>query len=96
MFVFYESRKRKLKIRIMNGGRCDERLKLELRNLHASHTLGCTTKKLAIPNDEEEVNTVYLQLNKKKAKTMLIVFFFNCNWNKKRRKPRGYYVTLKL
>jgi hypothetical protein len=39
---------RDLKIRLMNEGRCDERLsieKLELRNLHASHTLGCTTKK---------------------------------------------------
>jgi hypothetical protein len=24
---------------------------------HASHTLGCTTKQLEIPDDEEEVNT---------------------------------------
>ncbi len=41
--VYYESRKRELKIRLMNEGQCDERLKLELRNLHVSHTLGCTT-----------------------------------------------------
>jgi hypothetical protein len=53
--VYYESRKRELKIRLMNEGRCDVRrlmnegrcdvrLKLELRNLHTSQTLGCTTK----------------------------------------------------
>ncbi len=28
----------------MNEGRCDERLKLELRNLYVSHTLGCQVK----------------------------------------------------
>ncbi len=32
-------------IRLMNEGRCDERLKVRVeRNLHDSHTLGCTTK----------------------------------------------------
>jgi hypothetical protein len=32
--VYYKSRKREFKIRLMNEGRCDERLKkLELRNL---------------------------------------------------------------
>jgi hypothetical protein len=45
--VYYESRKRELKIRLMNEGRCDERLKLELRNLHDSHTLGCTTSEVS-------------------------------------------------
>ena len=31
--------------------------KLELRNLHASHTLGCTTKHtIEIPQDKDEVN----------------------------------------
>jgi hypothetical protein len=45
--VYYESRNRELKRRLINEGRCDERLKdskIKLRNLHASHTLGCTTK----------------------------------------------------
>jgi hypothetical protein len=37
--VYYESRKRELKIRLMNEGRCDERLKVELRNLHVSRNL---------------------------------------------------------
>jgi hypothetical protein len=27
LFIYYESRKRELKIRLMNEGRCDERLK---------------------------------------------------------------------
>jgi hypothetical protein len=40
----------------MNEGRCDERLKVELRNLHTSHTLGCMTKQLEIPRDKDEVN----------------------------------------
>ena len=45
--VYYEWRKRELQRRLINEGRCDERLKdskIKLRNLHASHTLGCTTK----------------------------------------------------
>jgi hypothetical protein len=43
-FVFYyESRKRELQTRFIYEDRCDERLKarVKLRNLHASHTLGC-------------------------------------------------------
>ncbi len=38
------NRTHNLKIRLMNEGRCDERLKVELRSLHVSHTLGSTTK----------------------------------------------------
>jgi hypothetical protein len=41
--VYYESRNRDLKMKLMNEGRCDERLKS--RYLHESHTLGSTTKK---------------------------------------------------
>jgi hypothetical protein len=43
-FFFYESRKRELKTRLIYEDRCDERLKprVNLRNLHSSHTLGCT------------------------------------------------------
>jgi hypothetical protein len=41
--VYYESRKRELKIRLMNEGRCDERLKARVE-VHDSHTLGCPTK----------------------------------------------------
>ena len=37
--VYYESIKRELKIRPIYECRCDERLKLKLRNLHAPHTL---------------------------------------------------------
>jgi hypothetical protein len=40
---YYESRKRELKTRFIYEDRCDERLKarVKLRNLHASHALGC-------------------------------------------------------
>jgi hypothetical protein len=45
--VYYESRKRKIKTRLICEYRCDERLKnvekLKLRNLHASHALGWRT-----------------------------------------------------
>ncbi len=34
-----------LKIRLMNEGRCDERLKVELRSLHVSHTLDEVNKR---------------------------------------------------
>jgi hypothetical protein len=37
---YYESRKREVKTKPMYECRCDERLKLNLRNLHTSHTLG--------------------------------------------------------
>ncbi len=44
--VYYESRNRDLKIRLMNEGRCDERLKtrIEESTCLTSHTLGITTK----------------------------------------------------
>ncbi len=38
--IYYESRKRELKTRLTYEDRCDERLKLKLRNLHDSHALG--------------------------------------------------------
>ncbi len=38
--VYYESRKRELKIRLMNQGRCDERLKIELRNVETGDSVG--------------------------------------------------------
>ena len=42
--VYYESIKRELEIRCIYECRCDERLKpnLKVRNLHDSHTLGCS------------------------------------------------------
>jgi hypothetical protein len=40
--VYYESIKRELQRRPIYECRCDERLKLKLRGLHASHTLGCS------------------------------------------------------
>jgi hypothetical protein len=60
--VSYESRKRELKIRLMNEGRSEKRLKdnnnkkIELRNLRVSHTLGSRQNKLEIPRDKDEVN----------------------------------------
>ena len=39
--VYYESLKRALKTKTIYGYRCDERLKLAWRNLHASHALHC-------------------------------------------------------
>jgi hypothetical protein len=39
-FVYYESIKRELKRRLIYEYRCDERLKLKMRNLHVSQTLG--------------------------------------------------------
>ena len=39
-FVYYESLNRELKTKPIYECRCDERLKLKLMNLHASHTLG--------------------------------------------------------
>jgi hypothetical protein len=36
--VFYESIKRELKIKPIYECRCDERLKMKVRNLHVSHT----------------------------------------------------------
>jgi hypothetical protein len=42
--LYYESIKRELKTRPVNECRCDERLKVKLRNLHVSHTLGCAIK----------------------------------------------------
>jgi hypothetical protein len=40
---YYESRKRERKTRFIYEDRWDERLKtrVKMRNLHASHTLGC-------------------------------------------------------
>ncbi len=38
--IYYESRNRELKTRLTYEDRCDERLKLKLRNLHDSHALG--------------------------------------------------------
>ncbi len=43
VLVYYESIKRDLKTRPIYECRCDERLKDQyLRNLHSSHTLGCS------------------------------------------------------
>jgi hypothetical protein len=40
-YVYYESRKREVKTKLIYENRCNERLKkLKLRNLYASHTLG--------------------------------------------------------
>ena len=46
LFVYFESRKRELKIRPMNEGRCDERLKARVEESTClTYTgLGCTTK----------------------------------------------------
>ena len=42
---YYESRKRELKIRLMNEDRCDERLKGRVEESTClTYTLGCTTK----------------------------------------------------
>jgi hypothetical protein len=41
---YYQSIKRKLNRRLICECRCDERLKLKLRELHASHTPGVTER----------------------------------------------------
>ncbi len=44
ILLYYESRKRELKGRLIYEDRYDERLKkLKMRNLHSSYTLGCAT-----------------------------------------------------
>jgi hypothetical protein len=42
--VYYESRKRELKIRLMNEGRCDERLETRVEESTCLTYTGCTTK----------------------------------------------------
>jgi hypothetical protein len=44
LVVYYESRKRELKIRLMNEGRCDERLKARVEQSTCLTYMGCTTK----------------------------------------------------
>jgi hypothetical protein len=41
VFVYYEEIKRELNRILIYECRCDERLKLKVRDLHSSHTLGC-------------------------------------------------------
>ena len=51
--VYYVSMKRELKTRPIHECRCDERLKLKLRNLHDSHWVARGT---GTPKDIDEVN----------------------------------------
>jgi hypothetical protein len=56
--VYYESRKRELKIRLMNEGRCDERLKARVEESTSLTYTGLhdkTNRKL-VPRDKDEVN----------------------------------------
>ena len=53
-FVYYESIKQELKRRPIYECRYNERLKLNLRDLHVSHTQGVTGT--GTPKDRDEVN----------------------------------------
>ncbi len=55
--VYYESRKRELKIRLMNEGRCDERLKVRVEeSTYLTYNGFQRQIKLDLPRDEDEVN----------------------------------------
>jgi hypothetical protein len=54
--VYYESRKRELKRRLINEGRCDERLKTKVEESTCLTYTGSRQNKLEIPRDKDEVN----------------------------------------
>jgi hypothetical protein len=55
--VEYKSRKRELQIRLMNEGRCNERLKTRVEESTSLTYTGLHDKtKLEIPKDKDEVN----------------------------------------
>jgi hypothetical protein len=58
--VYYESRKQELKIRLMNGGRCDERLKTRVEESTCLTYTGFFIKKEGI---KREINRKHIKVS---------------------------------
>ena len=73
--VYYESRKRELQIRLMNEGRCDERLKTRVEE----------STFLTYTGFHDKTNEKYLEIKMRSTRVHVVVFSQKNRLSKKKR-----------